>query len=201
MNKRMITTLRIALSFKLSITLLYLVIQATSIAKENKALGSHVHGLSEMTIAVENQTLEIELISPAMNLVGFEHKAETKTDITAVKKAESLLKHSHKMFSFSGGNCKLIKQSIDISSIKSAHHHTEHAHEHKHEYEQHHENSHNEVIAHYYYHCEKSSELTTITVTAFDLFSGIEQIHTMWLTEVQQSAAILSTKNNVINLR
>ncbi len=42
-------------------------------AQENAVnLKAHVHGLSELTIVMEQKKLEIQLIAPAMDLVGFE---------------------------------------------------------------------------------------------------------------------------------
>ncbi len=41
---------------------------------------------------MEGKSLEIQLTSPAMNLVGFEHKANDPKDIAAVENATSLLR-------------------------------------------------------------------------------------------------------------
>lgn len=66
-------------------------------------LDTHVHGLSELTIAMEGKSLEIQLTSPAMNLVGFEHKASSKKDNAAVENATSLLREYDSHFLLSGG--------------------------------------------------------------------------------------------------
>ncbi len=62
---------------------------------------AHVHGLSELTLAMEGEKLEIQLQSPAMNLLGFEHKARTTNDIAAVEHAQSLLSNPDSLFLFS----------------------------------------------------------------------------------------------------
>jgi len=158
---------------------------------------SHVHGLAEMTIIIENDRLEIEVKSPAINLVGFEHKASTQKHIAAVNKAELLLDNPRKIFSFTGGHCKLINKSLDLSHIIKTHHHSEKEDVksmNKHD-------NHSEVMAHYYYHCEKTSALSAITVTLFDLFPSLQKVYVMWATENQQGAITLSATNKVINLR
>ncbi|MFT7430471.1 MAG: hypothetical protein ACI971_000923 [Colwellia sp.] len=158
---------------------------------------SHVHGLAEMTIVIENDRLEIEIKSPAMNLVGFEHKASTQKHIAAVNKAELLLSNAKEIFSFTGGHCKLINKSLDLSHIKKNHHHLEKEDVksiNKHD-------NHSEAMAHYYYHCEKTSGLSAITVTLFDLFPSLQKVYVMWATENQQGAITLSATNKVINLR
>ena len=89
---------------------------------------SHVHGVAEITMVIENGRLEIEVKSPAMNLVGFEHKASSQKHIAAVNKAELLLSNPKNIFSFSDGQCKLINKSIDLSHIKKTHHHIQNKH-------------------------------------------------------------------------
>ena len=158
---------------------------------------SHVHGLAEITIIIENNRLAIEVKSPAINLIGFEHKASTPKHISAVNQAELLLSNPEEIFSFSNGHCQLINKSIDLPHIKKTHHHLEKEHVksiNKHD-------NHSELIAHYSYHCEKTSALSAITVTLFDLFPSLQKIYVMWATETQQGAISLSATNKVINLR
>lgn len=176
-----------------------MLISVKSLASESVTHDAHVHGLSEMTIAIEKQTLEIQIESPAVNLVGFEHKAQTKKDIATVEKAKLLLEHHAVVFSLSGGSCKLVNQFIDVSSITNTHHHPEK--EHKHEINHSSEISHSEVTAIYQYHCEKTSELSSITVTIFDLFPDIQEMQVMWISEIKQGAIMLNPTNKVVNLR
>ena len=49
-------------------------------------LDAHVHGLSELTIAMDDHVLDVQFASPAMNLLGFEYKATSDKDIATVKK-------------------------------------------------------------------------------------------------------------------
>ena len=37
------------------------------------SLDAHVHGEAELTIAFEGQRIEMQLVSPAANIFGFEH--------------------------------------------------------------------------------------------------------------------------------
>ena len=144
-----------------------------------------------------------------MNLLGFEHSAITKTDKAAVNQAELLLTNHHDVFSFSGGGSILVNQFIDVSSViqtqqaKSDQHIDSHNHRDKHHHEQTMSESvgHREVIAQYHYRCKKSATLSAINIKLFDLFSGIEQIKAMWLTESQQGASILNVNNKNIILK
>ena len=158
---------------------------------------SHVHGLAEMTIVIESDRLEIEIKSPAMNLVGFEHKASTQKHIEAVNQAELLLSNPKDIFSFTGAHCQLANKNLGLSHIKKTHHHLEK----EHTKSINKQDNHSEVIAYYYYHCEKTSALSAITVTLFDLFPSLQKVNVMWATENQQGAITLSATNKVINLR
>ena len=211
----------------------YLVALCTNnFATASSTLEAHVHGLSEMTIAADKHTIEISFISPAANIVGFEHTATTSAEIAAVEGAEVLLKSHKAMFEFSKRHCELEGESIDLSSLTNAnkdhnddgHHHAsedQHAGEHHHDDEDHgvgkehqhqHQNKthgvekhdepigHSEVMTNYRYHCEKTSDLPTITVGIFKLFPGVQKIKAVWLTESQQGSVVLSEKSNVINL-
>jgi hypothetical protein len=165
-------------------------------------LDPHVHGLSELTMTIEKQTLEIEVTSPAINIVGFEHRAKTKKNIALVQKARIRLSRHEDLFSFSGGACILIDKSVDISSITKANNLVTDLHEHGHEHINDTEKfSHREVIGHYRYYCKKASTLTAITVKIFDQFVGINQIKARWLNETQQGSVTLSPTKQIINLR
>ena len=185
----------------LTVTLLCFLIHINALAGEHITFDAHVHGLSEINIAIDQQTIEIGMKSPAIDLVGFEHKAKSKEDITAVKKAKSLLNRHDRVIEFSGGNCELLNQFIDVSSIIHTHHHTENEHTKQHIKNYSQEVNHSEVIANYRYHCKKVADLYSITVKVFHLFPGIKKMQALWITEREQGAASLNPKNKVINLR
>ena len=48
--------------------------------EEHASLDAHEHGVASLNVALDGQTLEIQLQSPAMNLVGFEHEAKSDAD-------------------------------------------------------------------------------------------------------------------------
>jgi len=206
---------------KLPIFLITLFVNSLTNASEISSLDAHVHCLSEMTIAVENHTIEINFISPAANIVGFEHMVTTAEEIAAVEAAEVLLKRHKTMFEFSEAQCELESKSINLSSLTNDNedhhanegHHSDEDHQHKGEHshrnehqhqgiEKHDEHiGHSEVMTNYRYHCENTPDLLTITVGIFKLFPGVQKIKAIWLTETQQSSAVLNEKNNIIHLR
>jgi hypothetical protein len=182
----------------------------------SKSLEAHVHGLSKLTVAMDTKSLEIQLVSPAMNLVGFEHKATSKQDIVAVKKAELILGQQDSLFLIAGGDCEHLSSSIDSGDLleTDGHHddhddhekhndhddhdkHDEH-HAHDHHNENDHKESHSEMVASYSYSCNDSSKLSSIKVSLFESFPGIETINAMWVMPSNQGSVRLTAKNSTI---
>ncbi len=163
---------------------------------------AHVHGLSELTLEMEGEKLEIQLQSPAMNLLGFEHKARTKNDIAAVEHAQSQLSNPDSLFLFSEGHCSVTDTAIDVSAVLDSEHDRHKDDEDKIETDDHeHEDRHSEIIASYHYRCESTATLSAITVNLFEIFSGIQQVKTLWITEKQQGGLTLNAENRIINLK
>ena len=120
MNKLILCILSIVVA-------LFTGIQSAYAEKSAESLDAHVHGLSELTIAMDAKTIELQLISPAMNLVGFEHKASSKQDIAAVKQAELILGQHNSLFLIAGGDCEHLSTSIDSDDLlESDNHHDDH---------------------------------------------------------------------------
>ena len=171
-------------------------------------LDAHVHGLSGLTIAMEGKTLEIQFTSPAFNLLGFEHKANTKEDIAAIKALESRLRQHETLFLFSEGRCNHVKTFINLTSLINKND-DEHTHqekritnEYEHEHEDHvQENNHSEAAAHYHYHCENNAQPSSIRVAFFKPFPGIHIIQAMWVKQTRQGAKTLTPDNSIIMFR
>ncbi|PHR49431.1 DUF2796 domain-containing protein [Cycloclasticus sp.] len=169
-------------------------------------LDAHVHGVSELMVVAEENALEIQFKSPAMNLVGFEHQATSSKDIKAVEKAASTLRQHDSLLLMSNTNCKLTNTSVDLSKIVDTQHHdndhdnspNEDEHAHNNNKDDHDEN-HSEIMVTYKYHCEDSTSLPSITVNLFEFFTGIEEINTMWVNQTGQGAVTLRHNNRTIN--
>ena len=54
-------------------------------------LGKHEHGIAQLNVALDGKTLELEIDSPAMNFVGFEHPASSAADQAIVAAARAQL--------------------------------------------------------------------------------------------------------------
>jgi hypothetical protein len=212
MNKLILSILSIAVT-------LFTGIQSAYAEKSAESLDAHVHGLSELTIAMDAKTIELQLISPAMNLVGFEYKASSKQDIAAVKQAELLLEQKDSLFLIAGGGCQHLSTSIDSGDLlESDNHHDGHDDHDKHNDHDDHEkhddhgkhddhsehdqgDTHSEMVASYSYSCKDTSKLSSIKVALFASFPGVHKINTLWVTPSKQGSNSLSAKNSTINFK
>ena len=180
-------------------------------------VNAHVHGLAEMTIAIEKQTLEIEFTAPGADLVGFEHSANSKDELEQVNKTQLQLSNTKQLFSFMGGQCQIHHKKIDLSSFSKPDLHTKSHFDEEHQLNHHKSNhnaenkkttvpqmvKHSELRAVYHYQCKNIAELSAITVTLFDEFPGIEQMNVLWLNDgefgIKHGAIMLSTDDNVVH--
>ena len=182
--------------------------QSLSAQERENTLEAHVHGVSELMIVSEGDTLEIQFKSPAINIVGFEHKASTSKDIMAVEKSTVTLRQHDALFLISAAVCTHTNTSVDLSKLIDTLHHShesssngsEHTHDQK-EHQEHEKQSgrHSEIIASYRYLCKKGTSLPSIIVTLFELFPAIHKINAMWINQSQQGATALTPTNRIIN--
>ena len=154
---------------------------------------AHVHGDVDLNIVKENYILEITLISPAVNIVGFEHLVSNAKERLVVEKANLLLAQHEKMFSFHNDSCRHLETSMTQSGPaeknRSELSHDGHQHEHD-------KNVHSEFEILYRYRCVK--EVASLSVNLKDHFPGIYQINARWIKDGAQGGTILNTAKRKI---
>lgn len=82
-------------------------------AEEMRQLDAHMHGDGLLTIAVEGNTLAMELESPAMDIVGFEHEPSTDEQRAVVAAAQETLSSPLDVFVLpEAAGCEVINASV-----------------------------------------------------------------------------------------
>ena len=157
----------------------------------HSAQDAHVHGLSYLKIALENQTLLVEINSPLMDIVGFEGEPRTKVQKDSIERAKAMLRKIGNVLIFKGGSC--IEKNIDVT--------LGHDHSNEHSHSEHHHDTHSEISAVYKFKCLEPEELREITVLLPNQFSRMEKIKAQWATSDAQGQITLDKKKNTINLR
>ena len=151
-------------------------------ATEHASLAPHEHGVGRLDIALDGKSLELELDSPSMNIVGFEHEASTDADKAKVAEARELLLKSQALFNLpEAAKCSVSTQFLksplfgDKPDADAAddddHDEDEDAHA---KGEEHH---HSEIHAHYIFVCDTPSALKKLDLSQiFKTFPGTHKI-------------------------
>ncbi|MDO3383266.1 DUF2796 domain-containing protein [Gilvimarinus algae] len=155
---------------------------------------AHSHGHAQMTLVMAQDTLMIELISPAANLLGFEHRARSKDEKAALSQVRSQLQQPDTVIKFSDGECVFLHSEVDTSALSGIKDEPGHGHEHDHngEHGQDHDSAHGDIIAEYHYHCENNAYPTGVALTLFEHYPAIHKIELTWVSPTAQGGGTLS---------
>ncbi len=118
-------------------------------------LGAHEHGAGVFNMAMEDNTVAIELEAPGADIVGFEHKARSDADRAAVQKARTIL-----------GDLKNVAELPEAArcELKSA------------DVELHGGDGHTEFHAEYVLNCAAPQNLTGFSFTYFQSFNNAREL-------------------------
>ena len=131
---------------------------------EHGSLGAHEHGVGRLNAVLDGKTLELELESPAMNLVGFEHVATSDADKAKVAAARAQLEQPLALFNLpKAAGCVVENQELesplfgdkpDADDDHDEDAKDEDGHEHHHD--------HSEIHAHYQFTCATPAALKSL---------------------------------------
>lgn len=181
---------------------------ASSEEAEHREHDAHVHGVATMNIAVEDHEVAVELETPAMNILGFEHHPRSEADHQAVKDAVASLRRGEEWLILTpAAGCRLKTARVESALLDSAEHeeheepgdHEEHEDEHAHD--ENHDDTHSEFHVSYVFHCDNPGELNTVQANWFESFPGTERIELQAVTESRQVGGELTPDQTVIKLK
>ena len=198
-------------------------VTSLALADETRQLDAHQHGVAKMDLVVEGQTINIHFVSPAMNIVGFEHAPENPTQQALVENAKQSLGTLSGVIELPDqAECVLAQNSVEWIMESSEHDedkhdedkhdedkHDEDKHdEDKHDDEEHdkhdeHETSgtHSEFEAEYVLECKNIDNIQSISVALFDQYQGLEEIALQAILPMGQTAMKLTPTSNTISLK
>ncbi|MFC6337624.1 DUF2796 domain-containing protein [Pseudomonas sp. CCM 7891] len=148
---------------------------------EHGSLGAHEHGVGRLNAVLDGQALELELESPAMNLVGFEHQATTDADKAKVAAARKQLEQPLALFSLpKAAGCVVSTQELNsplFGDKPEADHDDDHATDGKGVASHEHHHDHSEIHAHYQFTCATPTALSNLDLTqVFKTFPATQKI-------------------------
>ncbi|RON79017.1 zinc-binding protein [Pseudomonas chlororaphis] len=164
---------------------------------EHGSLGAHEHGVARLNAALDGQILELELESPAMNLVGFEHAASTDADKAKVAAVRAQLEKPLALFSLPpAAGCVVAQQELEspLFGDKPEDHDEDHddaksagGHEHHHE--------HSEIHAHYQFTCATPGTLKNLDLAGvFKTFPATQKIQVQLISPSGQQGVEATSK-------
>ncbi|MGR3271573.1 zinc uptake protein ZrgA [Thalassococcus profundi] len=202
----------------LQLTLLASVAATPLFAQETREMDAHVHGVSTLELAIEDGMLELSLLSPGMDIVGFEYEANSDADKDAVEAAiRALLVPENVVTLPDAADCRLTEVLAHLHSDDHAHEDADdHMHEGEgedHDHDQHAEEAghddhaegenhaegaehdheegarHSEFHASYSFSCAHPEDLTIIGLPFFDTFENAQEIEAQYVTDAGAGTA------------
>ncbi|WP_243041271.1 ZrgA family zinc uptake protein [Dyella sedimenti] len=140
-----------------------LVLSPGLMAQTLRQSAPHVHGITHVTIALENQDLQVELEAPGINVVGFEHPPGDAQQQAQLKAALALLgKPQDWMQPADAAQCRLADAQVTPHGYDTTQ--TEGGHEHA------------DVDARYDYRCAAPDALAHIDIHLAERFPATHQL-------------------------
>jgi hypothetical protein len=169
---------------------LYFCLTAPAAALEH---GPHVHGTGELQLALDSNTLTLELHAPLENLLGFEHAARTAPEREAVKAMTAKLERPEMLFKLpKAASCTARPTRID-SPLDSAPPTTSRVGA-----KQGGGDDHADLSATFSFICARIDKLDAIEVAIFTAFPATRTINAAIIGPRGQSAATLTPNERVI---
>ena len=180
-----------------------------SIAGSSRTLAqsadSHVHGNAELNVVLMGQQLQVEFVSPAINLLGFERPPNTDEETATLNNTIEQLQRGGWLIEAFPTTCQLSTEEFEApvydehESSEHDHEHESSEHDHEHESSDHHAEAHSNFRVTYLYDCD-SAPRKQLKMLAFDHYSGIETLTVQWIADQKQGYARLNKDNPVLDL-
>ncbi|MCU1719335.1 DUF2796 domain-containing protein [Pseudomonas sp. 5P_3.1_Bac2] len=151
---------------------------------EHGSLGAHEHGSAQLDVALDGPILEVQLHSPAMNLLGFEHAAQSAEDQATLSATHKQLEQPLQLFGLNGGDCQVSQQQLYSPLFAAEDNDAAHAHKHEHEHEHEHAakgehggHEHSDIQANYRFTCKQPEQLKQLDLAPlFKRFPATQKI-------------------------
>jgi hypothetical protein len=180
--------------FALATLAIFAAFPALADQTEHRHLGPHVHGQGTLDIAIEGNKIEMELVAPGMDIVGFEHVASTDEQKAAVAKAKDKLADVLNVFKWpAAAKCKT--DAANVESRKETHAPGE-----KDDDDKPGEPEHSEFHATYTITCAAPENVTGMETVYFSDFSGGQLLNVNVTTSKGQTQAQMTRDKPTLSL-
>jgi len=156
----------------------------TAQAEERRELGAHEHGHARLNVAIDRSALAMEIEAPGMDVLGFEHPAESEQDKAAVEAAKAVLADPLALFVPSpAAGCRVVEATVTL--LQEEHEHEEAAEAGA---GHHDEPTHSELRGQYALECSDPDALAQLAFAWFDRFPNAQAVAVTMLDARGQSS-------------
>ncbi len=161
-------------------------------AQEFEQQGVHEHGRVTLNIAVEENTLAVELEAPALNVVGFEHEPRTDEQRKIVSDMVLLLQSGQGLFGVPrSAGCKLAESDVKTPEKE----------EHKGNAGAGKPDGHQDYRVLFSFSCANPAELTWVEPWVLSKLRGVTEARVNILTASKQSTQSVTSAKTRVALR
>ena len=175
------------------------VLSSPAFAEETRQLDSHEHGVGELNIAVDGDTVAMELHAPGADIVGFEYVAKSIEDRTAIEVAVETLSRPLDLFVMpAAAECRVIQAAAVLETEKAHEAHDDH---------EAHENEHSDEVTHTGFHaiytltCRNLVALSEIRFAYFDMFENARELEVQIVSASGAQAFEVGRDSPTLDLR
>jgi len=170
-------------------------------AHAHREHGPHEHGVGSLNLVVDGSVVEIELESPAANIVGFEYAPKDDAERATLDRAVATLRDGERLFGFPAtAGCRLTRSSVnstllgdaptaadheghadhdDSPATRTDHESGDHAAGDEHE-------THADLDADYRFECRDTARIDQVEVRLFEAFPATQRLRVQFATAKDQ---------------
>lgn len=168
-------------------------------AEETRQVDKHEHGVGELNIAIQSNTMVLEFMIPGADVVGFEHEAKSEQDKAIVSAALTKFDDYNNIFIIpTNSKCILISSKININQEDEHDEHDDHdGHD---DHDEHQEEAHNEFYAKYTFECGDIKSLDLLEFPYFETFSNSGELEVQFVSEIGSTSFEVEADSPIINI-
>lgn len=164
-------------------------------ADQHHRHGAHVHGVGRLGVAIAGPEVHLELLTPAGDLVGFEHPPVSESEHAALASAVARLKDGARLFRLApAAGCRLREVVLEspllgvaeTSTRTGADPDTDRS------------TVHADLHAGYRFDCAAPGALSRIEVGLFESFPALQRLEVQLVTDRSQTSATLTAVRPVL---
>lgn len=161
------------------------------------SLAPHQHGQAQLQLAISGDHIEAIFLSPAHNLLGFEHEPRTHEQHETLSQVTQWLQQTP-LANTKDGSCSIHSASVHHGEPSEHNHETDHHNEHEHEHEGHDEADHHEEHSGHsdfevtqVLECPELADAGTLATPLLEQFARLQQLDIAWVGPAGQGAVRL----------